>query len=172
MDDLKPCPFCGGEDVEHLPDGFGNWLVGCVTCDYRIQCVDCTEEEAIRYWNTRPAEDKKNYDLKALNFIYNKQAEAWENEIERLKAENAELRYIVKQFEQWRGDDDTGCPRYQHPDYHCPGEKEFKKKFGEEADFDSIECDEWGEGCWVEYYRWKFRQKNNAPDTEKGGDDE
>ena len=56
-EELKPCPFCGGEDVEHLPDGFGNWLVGCVTCDYRIQCVDCTEEEAIRYWNTRPTED-------------------------------------------------------------------------------------------------------------------
>lgn len=61
MSDLKNCPFCGGEDVEHLPDGFGNWLVGCVTCDYRIQCVSCAEYEAIRYWNTRPAE----YALKA-----------------------------------------------------------------------------------------------------------
>ena len=55
--ELRECPFCGGEDVEYLPDGFGNWLVGCVTCDYRIQCVSCTEDEAIRYWNTRPAED-------------------------------------------------------------------------------------------------------------------
>jgi hypothetical protein len=89
-----------------------------------------------------------------------------------LKAELEELRYIVKQSKQWRVDDDTRCPRYQHSDYPCLGEKDFKKKFGEDADFDSIECDEWGEGCWVEYYRWKFRQKINAPDTGKGGEDE
>ena len=74
MDDLKPCPFCCGEDVEHLPDGFGNWLVGCVTCDYRIQCVTCTEEEAIRYWNTRPTED------------------ALTAEVERLKAEMKDIK--------------------------------------------------------------------------------
>lgn len=66
MSELKNCPFCGSEDVEHLPDGFGNWLVGCVTCDYRIQCVSCTEDEAIGYWNTRPAEDALRAENKEL----------------------------------------------------------------------------------------------------------
>lgn len=65
-EELKPCPFCGGEDVEHLPDGFGNWLVGCVTCDYRIQCVSCTEDDAVRYWNTRPIEDEKDKQIAEL----------------------------------------------------------------------------------------------------------
>ncbi len=87
-EELKPCPFCGGEDVEHLLDGFGNWLVGCVTCDYRIQCVDCTEDDAIRYWNTRPAEDA----LKA--------------EVERLKADNERLKKALKKI-----DDLTFMPR-------------------------------------------------------------
>lgn len=64
--ELIPCPFCGGEDVEHLPDGFGNWLVGCVTCDYRIQCVSCTEDDAIRYWNTRPTEDVLTAEVEIL----------------------------------------------------------------------------------------------------------
>lgn len=65
-EELRECPFCGGEDVEHLPDGFGNWLVGCVTCDYRIQCVSCTEDEAIRKWNNRPAENALKADVERL----------------------------------------------------------------------------------------------------------
>lgn len=159
-EELKTCPFCGGE-IEFISAHFENdWCVHpptihCSRChqNYRGAAVsisdkcDAKREEfadslLVAWWNHRPAEDA-------------------------LKAELEELRYIVKQFEQWRGDDDTGCPKYQHPDYICLGEKEFKKKFGEDADFDNIECVEWGEGCWVEYYRWKFRQKNNNTDTEK-----
>lgn len=82
--ELKPCPFCGGEDVEHLPDGFGNWLVGCVTCDYRIQCVSCTEDEAVRYWNTRPAEQylKKRSDIyKATVFNLKREIKEYKSKI-------------------------------------------------------------------------------------------
>ena len=58
MTDLKPCPFCGGEDLEidHAP-----------TYDvyhpdvYEVHCVECggrggedwTKAEAIEAWNTR-----------------------------------------------------------------------------------------------------------------------
>lgn len=59
---MRYCPFCNGEDVEIVPDGHG-WNVGCLPCDYKIHVADCTEAEAIRFWNTRPAEDA----LKAVN---------------------------------------------------------------------------------------------------------
>lgn len=151
-EELRECPFCQSR-AEHYSFNYRKHTVRCSYC-----LADCGEhdhpERAAFVWNTRPAEEI----LKA--------------EVERLKAENDELRYIVKQFEQWRGDEYTRCPRYQHSDYPCLGEKEFKKKFGEDADFDSIECVECEEGYWVEYYRWKFRQKNNIPDTGKGGEDE
>lgn len=114
MDDLKPCPFCGGEDVEILPDGFGNWLVGCVTCEYRIQCVDCTKGEAIRYWNTRPAEDtlKKEITEQAANYEnilcdYRntikeavEQNDALKAEVERLKAEIERLEEDLMYIEE------------------------------------------------------------------------
>jgi Lar family restriction alleviation protein len=61
--DLKPCPFCGGEDTEIAPGLKGDWYIGCLTCNYQIRCEDCTEEDTVRYWNTRPAEDA----LKAEN---------------------------------------------------------------------------------------------------------
>lgn len=136
MGESKPCPFCKGFNVVRYSYNFSN--------NIHYQCSKCGcnfifDNKSKDVWNTRPAEDA-------------------------LKAEVEELRYIVKQFEQWRGDDDTGCPKYQDQNYPCGGEKEFKEKFGEDADFDTIECDEWGEGCWVEYYRWKYRQKLNAPD--------
>ena len=61
--ELKPCPFCGGEDTEIAPGLKGDWYIGCLTCNYQIRCEDCTEEDTVRYWNTRPAEDA----LKAEN---------------------------------------------------------------------------------------------------------
>ena len=158
MDELKPCPFCGNVPyvVEHYSIG-NHYPLN--ECDIKspiitVGCERCgiTSSYAPEFWNHRPAE------------------EALKAEVEKLKAENDELRYIVKQFEEWRGDDDTGCPKYQHPAYPCAGEKQFKNDFGANAVFDRLECEIWGEGCWVEYYRWKYRNKNNAPATvEKGG---
>ena len=101
--ELKPCPFCGSE-VELLSSHFaGRWCVHppsilCSKCQQKYEGVGVSvskgseverEEFAdsllVSWWNTRHAEDALNYDLKALNFIYNKQTEYWEAEIERLK---------------------------------------------------------------------------------------
>lgn len=92
----------------------------------------------------------------------------------RLKAENGwlieeleELRYIVRQFAQWRNEE--GCPKKQDPDFPCSAETEYKNDPETDGDFD--ECDCWKEehenGCWVEYYRWKYRQSND-PDMDDG----
>ena len=53
--ELKPCPFCGGEDFQ---------VVGVYGEEYYVDCLTCTtcgpsgetEEEAIEAWNKR-AED-------------------------------------------------------------------------------------------------------------------
>lgn len=55
--ELKPCPFCGGEDIEIDPDGHGGWFVGCPLCDYNFYFPNCTEYEAARRWSNRPVED-------------------------------------------------------------------------------------------------------------------
>ena len=53
MNELKPCPFCGGEahleQYQDAPEYFA--IVRCSQCD--IKAVKDTDEEAIEAWNTR-----------------------------------------------------------------------------------------------------------------------
>lgn len=63
-EELKPCPFCGGE--AHIGAGYGSAFDGTV---YFAECMmakcpaqpelDCfdTVEKAAEVWNTRPVED-------------------------------------------------------------------------------------------------------------------
>lgn len=49
-EDLKPCPFCGGEAVVHtLGTGY---IVECLECDVSTVCEN-TKAEAISAWNRR-----------------------------------------------------------------------------------------------------------------------
>jgi Lar family restriction alleviation protein len=54
MDDLKPCPFCGGSarTKHHLLEE--TWSVYCGICPAKVEYVGLTEREAISVWNTRP----------------------------------------------------------------------------------------------------------------------
>ena len=58
MNELKPCPFCGGEAilVELTPTPYNDQLLTY----YSVGCIDCgigfyenTEDEAIAAWNRR-----------------------------------------------------------------------------------------------------------------------
>jgi hypothetical protein len=82
-----------------------------------------------------------------------------DKEIEKLKAEFEELRYIVDEFREWFNE--NGCPKYFDPDFPCSAETEYKNDPETEGDFDERDCwkNEADHGCWVEYYRWKYRQK-------------
>ena len=53
MENMKPCPFCGGEDIEVVTDMFGddNYIVTCKSC--AAQVSDETMKQAIESWNNR-----------------------------------------------------------------------------------------------------------------------
>lgn len=57
MTELKPCPFCGGEDIHIGWTDFdsGVIFVECETCGMYCEPKDCyaNEPKAIAAWNTR-----------------------------------------------------------------------------------------------------------------------
>ena len=56
MDDLKPCPFCGGNAVVRRVLDITPWYVRCDNPDCVVWVVTFnrdTAEEAIKLWNTR-----------------------------------------------------------------------------------------------------------------------
>ena len=58
---LRPCPFCGGEELRSRPAGEW-WIIQCLSC-YSESGEAANELEAGKAWNTRPFEDEM---LKAL----------------------------------------------------------------------------------------------------------
>lgn len=66
MNELKPCPFCGGEAKTVNADGSKPFATGCGSCS--IWFYGFTKEEADAKWNTRadgwhPASEPPNNDL-------------------------------------------------------------------------------------------------------------
>lgn len=52
-DDLKPCPFCGGEARLIKRPGFEQWGTECKYCDTWRDDRCLTQQEARDIWNTR-----------------------------------------------------------------------------------------------------------------------
>lgn len=57
MEELKPCPFCGGEP-EMINYSEHEWLVNCPTCCGMVERWRETEKEAAEQWNRRANDDK------------------------------------------------------------------------------------------------------------------
>lgn len=51
--ELKPCPFCGSEDVHIAGALVGDTVVMCGNCGVEGPCDDFEEDDAIAAWNTR-----------------------------------------------------------------------------------------------------------------------
>lgn len=54
MKELKPCPFCGSENIRIM--GNSNFWCMCDQCGVETQTYD-TEEELIEAWNARVEEN-------------------------------------------------------------------------------------------------------------------
>lgn len=82
------------------------------------------------------------------------------SDLDIVQEENAELRYIVEQFSKWTAE--GGCVKANHPDFPCWWEcNRVELELDDYCDSD----DEIEHKCWVEYYRWKYRQKLNSAAT-------
>ncbi|MBO4284288.1 MAG: Lar family restriction alleviation protein [Clostridia bacterium] len=62
MDELKPCPFCGGKETDDLLSlymGFGGseWIVECDRCGANLGWRNYNREEAIEAWNRRASDE-------------------------------------------------------------------------------------------------------------------
>lgn len=66
-EDLKPCPFCGGEARLVKRDGAS--LVYCTKCERGTGL--CRGDAAVTMWNTRPAEDEKDKEIERLKAALN-----------------------------------------------------------------------------------------------------
>lgn len=59
MQELKPCPFCGGQArIGYAINDYNRWGVSCQNCGCSVEVedwkgVDDTEENAIAAWNRR-----------------------------------------------------------------------------------------------------------------------
>ena len=62
-EELKPCPFCGGE--ARLIEMQGISEIYCAKCC--ISTGQCRENTAINRWNTRPVEDALKAEIDGLN---------------------------------------------------------------------------------------------------------
>ena len=57
-EELKPCPFCGGSEIECKHDGDGNFWHHCKSCDATGPFLNKRSDEEELSWNTRPAHPK------------------------------------------------------------------------------------------------------------------
>ena len=107
---LKPCPFCGGENVDtSYKDTFSG--------DFRrgVYCADCcggiypyydTEAEAIAAWNTREGSKVAVANV-TVKFDDEKMDELREEAHELIDGRMAELEQLVRDW----------CELYEYPDY-------------------------------------------------------
>lgn len=92
MNELKPCPFCGCHaKISETRLNLSASVLYTVSCINKKTCFQTdfssfTKETAVKYWNTRPAEDAKD------------------KEIDNLKAENERLKKALQAFIKWDKD--------------------------------------------------------------------
>lgn len=94
---LRPCPFCGGAvtvDLVSRPWQLDDYAISCPKC-YQRFCFARTEAEAVKQFNSRPAEDALQAQLSSLTSAGETAAQAAQQRIEALTEERDELRAAI-----------------------------------------------------------------------------
>ena len=68
MDELKQCPFCGGEAILRKNRYCEGYYVTCLSHNCSMIIATCqreTKEEAIEAWNRRASDDERRSDSKS-----------------------------------------------------------------------------------------------------------
>ena len=94
MEDLKSCPFCGGD--ASIGDSGDYHFVNCAECLattnlLTIDAMQYTKEEAAERWNTRP----ESAELLTLQDRYNAQEKVNQALIDALKANDEYLKHFI-----------------------------------------------------------------------------
>ena len=60
IDFLKPCPFCGSDQIEikideYAPEGYKVdwWMIHCLSCSAEYRNIHCDREGVLDGWNRR-----------------------------------------------------------------------------------------------------------------------
>ena len=101
---LKPCPFCGGNDIhkqhvvevigvplleELTTDAGGGWRVICYLCETKTYRHHKTAKSAIKHWNTRaPTTSSDVSELSQMVEYVDKRLVSVERDVERLLEED------------------------------------------------------------------------------------
>ena len=96
-EEIKPCPFCGSEDVEVFPN-YGHYFAACCDCGSEGPNKE-RKEEAIRKWNQRPYD----YDMPAIV-----------KKVQRLEAAINQAITDCVSLLSWIDDDDTAVEMVEH----------------------------------------------------------
>ena len=97
-EELKPCPFCGGESREVTREDAS--LVYCKKCK-RNMGIFAGADSARKYWNTRPIEDEKDNEIDSLNVELNNLRHFCDSILEKAKRNNGVL-YFWQDDGTWR----------------------------------------------------------------------
>jgi Lar family restriction alleviation protein len=73
-DDLKPCPFCGGEIVAEFFDDPDDptFVLTCDPCIFQ-KILSMREPDAMAWWNRRPGEDHLKAELEKARLIWTRE---------------------------------------------------------------------------------------------------
>lgn len=90
--ELKPCPFCGGQDIECIWDD--GYEVGCKQCSTYVAPFLGAEADnkslVIEFWNTRDTSDLRAAQIRALEWVQKHNGGGFygdiENKLNELKA--------------------------------------------------------------------------------------
>lgn len=105
-EELRECPFCQDKNTAIGSDGNGGQYIDCGR-KHIVHFINCTKEEAISIWNTRPAEEGLKAMVwrltQALESIA-KNAEFWDDEDDSL----AVIHRICKRALSYNPDTEKG----------------------------------------------------------------